>query len=105
MPIGPNAFNRHHVAGKGDEESALDATIEGIANLLGTIGISTKLAQMGIEAKDLPWIAEQALAASRLIKNNPRPVDRAGMDRLLAAAFLGDRQSLSSPLQPDARAS
>jgi alcohol dehydrogenase class IV len=58
VSIGPNAFNRHHVAGKGDEESALDVTIEGIANLLGTIGIPTKLAQIGIEAKDLPWIAD-----------------------------------------------
>jgi hypothetical protein len=40
-----------------------------------------------------------------MIKDNPQPVDRAGMDRLLAAAFSGDRQWLSSPLQPDARAS
>ena len=112
-------FNRHYVAseivevgrlmglvtGKGGDESAVDATIEGIANLLGTIGIPATLAEIGIEAKDLPWIAEQALAANRLIKNNPRPVDRAGMDRLVAAALSGDRLSLSSPNQPDARAS
>lgn len=112
-------FNRHHVAGEiaavgrlmglvigeSDDEVAADATIEGIVTLLATIGIPATLAEIGIEAKDLPWIAEQALGAARLIKNNPRPVDRAGMDQLVAAAFSGDRQSLSSLVQLDARAS
>ena len=112
-------FNRHHVAaeiatvgrlmglvtGNSDDEAAADATIEGITKLLGAVGIPATLAEIGIAAKDLPWIAEQALGANRLIKNNPRPVDRTGMDQLVAAAFSGDRQSLSSPNQPDARAS
>lgn len=110
-------FNRHHVAAEiatvgrlmaltsdSDDETAADAAIDGITKLLAAIGIPATLAEIGIEAEDLPWIAEQALGANRLIKNNPRPVDRAGMDKLVAAAFSGDRKSLSSPFQPDARA-
>ena len=76
----------------------VETTIKGIADLFRSIGIPTTLADIGIQAKDLPWIAEQALGANRLIKNNPRPVDRAGMDQLVAAAFSGDRKSLSSPI-------
>lgn len=112
-------FNRRHVpaeiatvgrlmglvTGSVDDETAADAAIDGIEKLLAAIRIPKTLAEIGIEPKDLPWIAEQALGANRLIKNNPRPVDRAGMDHLLAAAFSGDRRSLSSSIQPDARAS
>jgi alcohol dehydrogenase len=86
-----------------DDEEAADTAIKGIAALLADIGIPGTLAEIGIEEKDLPWIAEQAMAASRLIKNNPRPVDRAGMDQLVAAAFSGDGQSPSFSIQPDAR--
>ena len=109
-------FNRHHIADEIVEvgrlmgliaggQASVDATIEGIALLLTQIGIPASLAEIGVGADDLPWIAEQALGANRLIKNNPRPVDRAGMDELIAAAFSGDRRSLSSLVQPDARAS
>jgi alcohol dehydrogenase len=92
-------------AGAGeDDEAAADASIAGIAAMLKTIAIPTSLAQIGIKAEDLPWIAEQALAANRLIKNNPRPVNRAGMDLLIAAAFAGDRAMLTDTT-PDAKAS
>lgn len=73
---------------------AADACIAGVAALLETIGIPSTLAEIGVKAEDLPWIAEQSLGANRLIKNNPRPVDRAGMDLLVAAAFAGDRSML-----------
>ncbi|WP_193337405.1 iron-containing alcohol dehydrogenase [Devosia beringensis] len=111
-------FNRHHVPGEiatvgrlmgfvtdnGDDNAAVDAAIDGIENLLAAIGIPKTLAAIGIKDRDLPWIAEQSLGANRLIKNNPRPVDRAGMDLLVSAAFSGDRKSLSS-IHPDAKAS
>ncbi|GHA18977.1 alcohol dehydrogenase [Devosia pacifica] len=86
-------------------DAAVDRAIDGIAAVIAEIGIPTSLEEIGIESKNLPWIAEQALGAHRLIKNNPRPVDRAGMDQLVAAAFSGERCSISFPVQPAAKAS
>jgi len=86
------------------EEKAADACIAGIAALLRDIAVPQTLAEIGVKADDLAWIAEQAMAANRLIKNNPRPVDRAGMDLLVKAAFTGDL-SLLTTKTPDAKAS
>lgn len=104
------AFNREHAladiatigrilefATKDDDDAAAaDRCIVGIADLLNTIAVPRTLAEIGVKSDDLPWIAEQALAANRLIKNNPRPVDRAGMDLLIAAAFAGDLAMLTT---------
>jgi alcohol dehydrogenase class IV len=104
------AFNRDHaledIAAIGhllgfaqdedDHARAADACITGVTALLETIALPKTLAEIGVKPGDLPWIAEQALAANRLIKNNPRPVDRAGMDLLIAAAFAGDVSMLTT---------
>lgn len=79
-----------------DDTAAADRCIAGITDLLSTIAVPKTLAEIGVKSDDLPWIAEQALAANRLIKNNPRPVDRAGMDLLIAAAFAGDLSMLTT---------
>lgn len=77
-------------AAEGDDDAAAaDAVIAGIAGMLRQIDIPRSLADIGVKPDDLPWIAEQALAANRLIKNNPRPIDRAGLDLLLQAAYDG----------------
>lgn len=83
------------------DEAAVDACIAGISALLKTIGIPSSLAEIGVTEKDLPFIAEQALGANRLIKNNPRPVDRAGMDLLVEAAFTGDLNLLNATAKPE----
>lgn len=102
------AFNRDHaldeiaqiarILGFADQDTgnaqAADLCIAGIEALLAGIGIPRTLAEIGVKSDDLGWIAEQALAANRLIKNNPRPVDRAGMDLLVAAAFAGELSML-----------
>lgn len=90
--------------GHPDAAAAADACILGISALLRTIAVPRTLAEIGIKADDLPWIAEQALGANRLIKNNPRPVDRQGMDLLVRAAFTGDLAGLTT-FPPDAKAS
>jgi alcohol dehydrogenase class IV len=104
------AFNRSHAladiaetgrilgfAAKGDDDSvSADRCIAGIVKLLSTISVPATLAEIGVKSEDLPWIAEQAMAANRLIKNNPRPIDRAGMDLLIAAAFAGDLAMLTT---------
>ena len=103
------AFNRSHAladiaeigrilgfAARGDDDMvSADRCIAGIVKLLSTISVPRTLAEIGVKSEDLPWIAEQALAANRLIKNNPRPIDRAGMDLLIAAAFAGDLAMLT----------
>lgn len=104
------AFNRSHAladiaeigrvlgfAARGDDDMvSADRCIAGIVKLLSTISVPSTLAEIGVKSQDLPWIAEQALAANRLIKNNPRPIDRAGMDLLIAAAFAGDLAMLTT---------
>ena len=79
-----------------DDNVAADRCIAGISDLLETISVPGSLAEIGVKPEDLPWIAEQALAANRLIKNNPRPIDRAGMDLLITAAFAGDLAMLTT---------
>jgi alcohol dehydrogenase class IV len=78
-----------------DEMAQIDATIAAVAALFERIRIPKSLAEIGVAEDKLDWIAEQALNANRLIKNNPRPVDRAGMDALVAATFAGDRTRLA----------
>jgi alcohol dehydrogenase class IV len=77
---------------------AADAAIVGLEALLADIGIPRSLEAIGVRASDLDWIAEHALSAVRLIKNNPRPIDRPAMNMLVAAAFHGDRSLLASTL-------
>jgi alcohol dehydrogenase len=104
------AFNRSHAladiaevgrvlgfATKNDDDTvAADRCIAGVVDLLKKISVPGTLSEIGVKSEDIPWIAEQALAANRLIKNNPRPIDRAGMDLLVTAAFTGDFAMLNN---------
>jgi alcohol dehydrogenase len=75
--------------GRGTEAMA-DAAIHEVGRLFSAIGITPTLAALGLAAEQLDWTAEQAIGIQRLIKNNPRAIDLAGMRRLLQAAFDGD---------------
>jgi alcohol dehydrogenase len=72
------------------------ATIDEIARLFRAIGIAPTLAELGLPADKLDWTADQALGIERLIKNNPRPFDRAAMLRLVKAAYDGDIAAISN---------
>ena len=76
-------------AGRGTEAMA-DAAIQEVSRLFAAIGITPTLAALGLPAEQLEWTAEQAIGIQRLIKNNPRPIDLAGMRQLVQAAFDGD---------------
>ena len=86
------------------DEANADAAIEAVAALFAAIGIPATLQDLGLQAKSLDWTAEQAMLATRLVKNNPRPLDLSGMSQLVRAAFDGDRGRLTSS-QSDKRAS
>lgn len=108
-------FNRHHVADEiaqvgaalgavvspGDVQSDVEATIAYVEALLAAIGVPGSLKAMGLREADLDWTAQHAMSATRLIKNNPRPLEEASMRQLLAAAFHGERSTLRhEPLEP-----
>jgi alcohol dehydrogenase class IV len=76
------------------EDQKAGAAIEAVARLFESIGIPRTIADLGITQDQLPAIAEQAMGATRLIKNNPRPLDLQSMTSLVAAAFNGDREHL-----------
>ncbi|MDB5615585.1 MAG: alcohol dehydrogenase iron-type protein, partial [Devosia sp.] len=78
------------VIGTSDAELA-DAAIARVAELFAAIGIPANLNDLGMDQARIDWTATQALTIGRLIDNNPRPIDAAGMNRLVHAAFAGDR--------------
>lgn len=70
------------------------AAIDAVERLFASVGIPRTIADLGVAAAQLPRIAEQALGITRLVKNNPRPIDADGMNSLVGAAFTGDRMAL-----------
>lgn len=79
-----------------DKSTATNAqsAIEAVAQLFDSIGISRTIKDLGLPEDKLEWTAAAALRASRLIKNNPRPLDGNSMLALVRAAYSGDRASL-----------
>jgi alcohol dehydrogenase len=78
------------IDGGGDEELA-DAAVVAVASLFDGIRIPRTLAELGLEAGQRGWVAEQSLAAARLVTNNPRALDLAGAASIVDAAFAGER--------------
>lgn len=76
------------------ENEKAGAAIDAVADLFASVGIPRTIADLGVTLEQLPFVAEQAMGAARLIKNNPRPLDAASMAALVHAAFHGDRARL-----------
>lgn len=89
------------LVGRGTTEEQAAATVDAVAALFAAIGIPRTLAGLGVEEAQLPQIAEQSMGITRLIKNNPRPIDDASMMDLVRAAFTGDRMRLRSTDKAD----
>jgi alcohol dehydrogenase len=60
-----------------------------VYELFARIGIPATLEGLGVRADQLDWIAGQSLLAARLVTNNPRPLDQAGIAAIVAAAHAG----------------
>lgn len=71
-----------------------EAAITAVEALFASVGISRTIAGLGVREEQLPQVIEQALGITRLIKNNPRPLDIEGMTSLVNAAYSGDRSRL-----------
>ena len=83
--------------GSGDEDSdaLAQAFVDGVAGLLTDVGIPGSLQELGLNAEDLDAVAEGSLSAARLITNNPRPLDLGSLQRIVQAAYVGDRTALA----------
>ena len=68
--------------------------IDEIAALLESVGIPRTLRDLGLPADKQDFTAESALSITRLIKNNPRPLDVPALQKITRAAYSGDRLSL-----------
>jgi alcohol dehydrogenase class IV len=78
--------------GSVDEQAG--RTIDAVAALFAAIGIPPTLDALGVKQAQLTQIVEQSMGITRLIKNNPRPIDQASMTQLVQAAFSGSRDQL-----------
>lgn len=67
-----------------------EAAIRRVAGMFAAIGIPRTLADLSVGEAELETIAQGALGAERLVKNNPRPLDRDAMSRIVRGAFSGD---------------
>lgn len=94
------AIARAMGASPADEESLADEAIDRVEALLGAVGIPRTLADLGLPEDKLRWTAEQSLSAARLVANNPRPLDVDALERIVRAAFVGDRAALRDERVP-----
>ena len=58
-----------------------------MADLCSELGLKTQLRQVGIERSDLPHLAAEAMKQTRLLVNNPRPVDEVAALAIYKAAW------------------
>jgi alcohol dehydrogenase class IV len=72
---------------QGSIEARSQALIAEMENLAARVGIETRLRQVGIETSDLDRLADDALLQTRLLMNNPRPVEREDARAIYAAAW------------------
>ncbi len=80
--------------GTTDEAGLADRAIAAVADLVHSVGIPHTLKDLGLPEDKQGWTVEQALTATRLVKNNPRPLDHESVERIVRAAFTGQRAML-----------
>jgi alcohol dehydrogenase class IV len=61
--------------------------IEALRRLIRDCGVPDRLAMVGVSADDLDMLAADAMKQTRLLVNNPCPIDEAAARRLYAAAL------------------
>ncbi|MDP9759623.1 iron-containing alcohol dehydrogenase [Agrobacterium tumefaciens] len=69
--------------------------IPAVVTLFERIGIPATLRDLGLAEDRIDWVAEQSCGITRLIQNNPRPLNPQEMRTLVAAAYHGDRSRLN----------
>lgn len=80
--------------GETDEAVLADRAIAAVSDLFDAIRIPRTLKELGLPEDKQRWTTEQALTATRLVKNNPRILDHESVERIVRAAFTGQRAML-----------
>lgn len=70
-----------------DEAERVSELIEGLADLPARLGLPVRLRDVGIPENALPLLAESAMLQTRLLVNNPRPVQLEDAARIYAMAW------------------
>lgn len=70
------------------------AAVDEIARLVERAGIPPTLAELGIGHEELSELAQQASTIERLLRNSPRELTAADLERVLDAAWSGNRDQL-----------
>jgi alcohol dehydrogenase class IV len=65
--------------------------VEAVDALIDGLGLPRTIAELGLPEDRFEWLAEQGMGATRLVQNNPRPLDHSAMVAIARAAFTGDR--------------
>lgn len=73
--------------GGGDTREKAAKFVEKLSALSHSLGLPTRLTQVGVQASDVPALAHQALQQQRLLVNNPRAVSLADAERLYREAL------------------
>ena len=81
----------HHGDDPDSELSRARAGIERIDGILGELKVPADLAELGLKADQLEFVADQSLLATRLTDNNPRPLTRDTVLEILNRGLAGDR--------------
>jgi len=68
-------------------EASVDALITGFETLGPSLGLPAKLRELGISESDLDVMANDAMAQTRLLQNNPREVSEADAREIYGAAW------------------
>lgn len=83
----------------GDELADAMRAVELVAQIIEGVGLPRTIAEMGLPAAKIEEVAERALLSTRLVENNPRPLDREAMLAITRAAYDGDQEmSLAAPV-------
>ena len=77
--VAPNAL--------GSTEARANALIAALESLAQTVGIETRLREVGIAATDIDRLADDAMLQTRLLMNNPRTLQRADAHAIYTAAW------------------
>jgi alcohol dehydrogenase len=83
------------VPGSGaDPLDRAEAGVSAVEELLERIGIPATLADLGLAADQVDYVARMGLESKRLVDNNPRPLDLEAMTEITENAYTGTRKSL-----------
>jgi alcohol dehydrogenase len=70
------------------------AAVDELARLASVAGIPASLAEIGVRPEGLGDIASEAASLERLLRNSPAPLELPDLERILEAAWKGERHLL-----------